>query len=106
LLAIIAAAAFGVAQLMGNDGVEVPAVVGEQQATAIAKLEAAGFRTSVHEEYSDTSAEGLVTRQAPAGGTHLREGETVDLWVSKGAQTLTLVSFKGWTVKEVQAWLD
>lgn len=45
-------------------------------------------------------------RQAPVGGTRLREGQAVDLWVSKGAQKVTLVSFKGWSSEKVQAWLE
>ena len=46
-----------------------------------------------------------MTRQTPIAGTKLRKGETVDIWVSKGAQPVSLANFKGWTAKQVQAWL-
>ncbi len=106
LLAVIAAAAFGVMRLMGNDGVAVPNVVGQQREAAVAALKKEGFEASVHEEFSEKDAEGTVLRQAPVGGTRLREGQAVDLWVSKGAQKVTLVSFKGWSSEKVQAWLE
>ena len=44
-----------------------------------------GLQGQAQEEYSDKYAAGLVTRQAPAAGTKLRKGETVDIWVSKGS---------------------
>ena len=105
LLLVIAAAAYGIASMMGGGGDPVPSVVGKSQGEAVAALEQAGFKTSVQEEYSDKYGKGIVTRQAPTGGTELRAGETVDLWVSKGTETVTLEDFKGWTPDEVLAWL-
>ena len=69
-------------------------------------LEEAGFKADVQEEYSDKFDEGFVSRQAPVGGTKLRKGDTVDIWVSKGSETVTLEDFKGWTPEEVRDWLD
>jgi len=107
LLLVIAAAAYGLVRAMGAGGVVVPTLVGQKQAAALIKLEDAGFKVgSVQEEYSDKYDEGLVSRQAPVGGTKLREGETVDIWVSKGSETVTLDDFKGWTPAAVQDWLD
>ncbi len=104
LLAVIAAAGFGISRLMGGEAV-VPGVVGQKRAAAVAKLKDAGFEANVRWEYSTTADKGTVIRQAPAAGTRMREGETVDLWVSKGTQDVELVSFKGWTPERVKRWL-
>ena len=80
-----------------------PVVVGKSQEAAVAALEKAGFKANVQEEYSDKYEEGLVSRQAPVAGTELAEGETVDIWVSMGPQTITLEDFKSWSPEEVRA---
>jgi len=106
LLLVIAAAAYGLMRAMGAGSVAVPSVVGKTEAAARTKLEGAGFKVGgVQEEYSDKYDEGFVSRQAPVGGTKLRKGDTVDIWVSKGSETLTLENFKGWTPAAVQDWL-
>ena len=106
LLLVIAAAAYGLMRAMGAGGVSVPTVVGKSQAAAVTKLKEAGFEAGVQEEYSDKYDQGIVSRQAPVGGTKLRKGDTVDIWVSKGSETVTLESFKGWTPGEVRDWLE
>jgi beta-lactam-binding protein with PASTA domain/predicted Ser/Thr protein kinase len=105
LLLVIAAAAYGLVRAMGGGSVAVPTVVGKSQAAALTKLEEAGFKAGVQEEYSDKYGPGLVSRQAPVGGTKLRKGDTVDIWVSKGSETVTLADFKGWTPQAVEDWL-
>ena len=105
LLLVIAAAAYGLVRAMGAGSVAVPTVVGQSKAAALTKLEEAGFKAGVQEEYSDKYDEGLVSRQAPVGGTKMRKGDTVDIWVSKGSETVTLEDFKGWTPGEVRDWL-
>jgi beta-lactam-binding protein with PASTA domain/predicted Ser/Thr protein kinase len=105
LLLVIAAAAYGLVRAMGGGSVAVPSVVGQSKSAAVHALTKKGFKASLQEEYSDTVAKGFVSRQAPSGGTKLRKGETVDLWVSKGSETVTLSDFKGWAPKEVEAWL-
>ena len=104
LLLAVAGAAYGIMQSLGGE--RVPSVVGEQRDAAIAKLEEAGFQAVVAgDEYSDEQEEGGVVRQAPVGGTDLRKGGKVELWVSKGSETVELDSFKGWTPAEVGEWL-
>jgi beta-lactam-binding protein with PASTA domain len=105
LLAVIAAAAYGVVRAMDGSSATVPSVVGQSRADAVSKLQKAGFKAGVQQEYSDKFGKGIVSRQAPAEGTKLRKGETVDIWVSKGPETLSLVDFKGWAAEEVQTWL-
>ncbi len=102
LLLVIAGAAYGIVNLMGGGGGDpVPSVVGKTQGEAIAALEEAGFKANVQEEFSDEVDEGIVSRQAPTGGTELAAGETVDIWVSKGAETVALEDFRGWSPDEV-----
>jgi serine/threonine-protein kinase len=106
LLLVIAAAAYGLVRAMGGGSVAVPTVVGKSKAAALTRLEEAGFKAGVQEEYSDKFDQGVVSRQAPVGGTKLRKGDTVDIWVSKGSETVTLADFKGWSSQEVRDWLD
>ena len=107
LLAVIGAAAYGIISVMdGGGGDPVPSVVGKTQGEAVAALEQAGFKANAQEEYSDKYDKGVVTRQAPTGGTELRAGETVDIWVSKGTETVALDDFKGWSPQEVATYLQ
>jgi eukaryotic-like serine/threonine-protein kinase len=106
LLLIAVGAAFAYAALTG-DTVKVPSVTDLSLADATAKLEDAGFKVKVHTDlYSDDVQKGFVIKQAPAAGTALAEGEVVDLWVSQGPETITLVDFTGMTADQVTAWLD
>ena len=106
LLAIIAAVAAALWWTMSGDKVTVPSVVGLSRAAAVKALERDGFKAGVQEEFSDRVASGFVSRQAPAGGTKLRHGATVDIWVSKGSQKAPpLPDFKGWTATAVDDWL-
>ncbi|MBE3034490.1 MAG: PASTA domain-containing protein, partial [Actinobacteria bacterium] len=106
LLLVIAAAAYGLVRAMGAGSVAVPTVVGKSKAAAVTRLQEAGFKVgNAQEEYSDKYDAGVVSRQAPVGGTKLRKGDTVDLWVSKGSETVTLKDFTGWSAQQVQGWL-
>ena len=106
LLLVIAAAAYGLVRAMGAGTIAVPTVVGKSQAAALTKIKDAGFEAGVQEEYSDKYDEGFVSRQEPPANTKLRKGDTVDIWVSKGSETVALDDFKGWTSAEVRSWLD
>jgi beta-lactam-binding protein with PASTA domain/tRNA A-37 threonylcarbamoyl transferase component Bud32 len=107
LLAIIAAVVVALWWTMSGNKVEVPGVVGLSRAAAVRALEKDGFKAGVQEEFSDRVAEGFVSRQAPTSGTKLREGATVDIWVSKGSQKASaLPNFEGWTASAVDDWLS
>jgi serine/threonine-protein kinase len=106
LLAIIAAVAVALWWTMSGNKVEVPGVVGLSRAAAVRALEQDGFKAGVEEEFSDRVAEGFISRQAPTAGTRLREGATVDIWVSKGSESTTLISFYGMTPDEVEQYLN
>jgi hypothetical protein len=64
--------------------VEVPDVVGDDEATATAALEGAGFVVSVDSTYSASVSVGDVITQNPAGGAQAEAGSTVTIVVSLG----------------------
>ncbi|MBN2204138.1 MAG: Stk1 family PASTA domain-containing Ser/Thr kinase [Thermoleophilia bacterium] len=90
---------------VSGDKVEVPNVVGLTEDAAVRRLEDAGFKVAVQEEFSEEFAAGFVSRQSPPGGTKMAEGETVDVWVSGGSQTVELPDFRGWDEGDVADWL-
>lgn len=106
LLLVVAAVAIALWWSMSGNKVIVPSVVGQSRAAAVRTLEKAGFKAGIEAEYSDRVAEGFVSRQAPTAGTNLREGATVDIWVSKGSETVTLADLRGRTAAEVDDWLS
>lgn len=70
--------------------VEVPDVVGKDEATARSMIEAAGFVVSqVTEENNDSVAQGLVLSQSYAAGSMADPGTQIDLTVSLGAGNYT-----------------
>ena len=95
LLAIIAAVAVALWWTMSGNKVAVPGVVGLSKAAAVKALKDDGFKAGVQEEFSDRVAEGFVSRQSPTSGTKMREGATVDIWVSKGSETVTARELQG-----------
>jgi serine/threonine-protein kinase len=106
LVAIIAAVAVALWWTMSGAKSPVPSVVGQSKAAAVRAIENAGFKAGIEEEYSDRVAAGFVSRQAPTGGASLRDGATVDIWVSKGSETFTLEDMRGWTESEVDDYLS
>ena len=105
LLLVIAAAGYGLIRAMGGGSATVPSVVGQSRAAAVAAVTEAGFKATIQEEYSGTVAKGYVSRQTPSGGTRLRKDETVELWISKGSETVALSDFTGWKPQQVEDWL-
>jgi serine/threonine-protein kinase len=105
LLAIIVAVAVALWWTMSGNKAAVPSVVGLDKAAAVKAIEKAGFKAGIQEEFSDRVAAGSVSRQAPTGGTRMREGATVDIWVSKGSETVSLEDMRGWTEAEVDDYL-
>lgn len=74
----------------GPELTNVPNVIGDDQATARATLESAGFTVSIQDgEYSDRYDEGVVMSQEPNGG-QLEAGETVTIYISLGKDPATI----------------
>jgi serine/threonine-protein kinase len=68
----------------GAPKVAIPAVAGQDAATAANILGQAGFKTQRKDEASDTVASGNVIRTEPAEGTEADKGSTVVIVVSTG----------------------
>jgi eukaryotic-like serine/threonine-protein kinase len=62
----------------------VPDTVGQDQATAQATLEGAGFTVRVVDQpTTSTEQDGIVVRQAPEGGGTARTGSTISIFVGR-----------------------
>ncbi|OHW62645.1 serine/threonine-protein kinase PrkC [Andreesenia angusta] len=73
--------------MFGGGEVAVPSVVGMTESEATRELENAGLVIKVKgAEFSDEYEEGQVTRQSPEEGLNLKEGATVDVYLSKGPE--------------------
>ncbi len=69
-----------------SDVIEVPDVRGKAKKDAEKLLKDAGFKVNVDEIYNDNYAKGKVSEQAPKGGSKLKKGDTVIIYVSKGSK--------------------
>lgn len=73
----------------GEKGDLIPSVVGLSESDAISLLESYGYKKGkVTREFSD-SAEGTVISQDPLGNEKGKEGDKIDLVVSKGKEVVT-----------------
>jgi len=62
----------------------IPTVVGQDQATAVQTLRAAGFRVAVlNRPTSDQSKDGMVVEQQPKAGTSIPAGLQVTIFVGR-----------------------
>ena len=75
--------------------VKVPAVEGMALTTATAALQGKKLEYTVSEDFSATVAAGYVISQNPPVNTEVEEGSTVALVVSKGKQTVQVISVIG-----------
>jgi beta-lactam-binding protein with PASTA domain len=109
LATVIALAAIGgflLYRALTGTAVAVPGVVGQQQQAAAAELTKAGFKVDAKTTYSDQYPQaGVVARQSPSGGTDLRKGETVTIYVSKGPEHIQLDNLFGLTAAEASSRL-
>jgi beta-lactam-binding protein with PASTA domain len=89
----------------GKPPVEVPNVVGLGEEEAGALLTGAALGIRVLEEFSDEVPRGRVIRQNPQGGTTVRKGDSVTIWISKGPQTFPMPNVVGLSRDEAVARL-
>lgn len=85
--------------------VRVNNVTGDPENDAKSVLENAGFSVSVTKEYSDSVAQGVVIRQEPAADTEKNYGANVVIYVSRGAQMLTVNNVVGKKRTEAESTL-
>lgn len=72
----------------GQAAVDVPDVVGKEEAEAAEELRSAGFKVSIDTDYDDEVEEGYVISQSPAGGEQATENTNITLIVSIGPEVL------------------
>jgi len=86
LVALVGAAAFFVPQMLDDpvEQVQVPRVVGLQQAAAVAEIEDAGLEASVTPKADEDVPKGEVIEQDPNGDEYVDKGTTVTIVVSTG----------------------
>ena len=77
-----------------SDTATVPGVEGLSLDAAVSRLQDDGFKTDITSEPND-AAEGTVFRQNPGGGSSADKGSTVQLFVSKGAEQVTVPNTVG-----------
>jgi beta-lactam-binding protein with PASTA domain/predicted Ser/Thr protein kinase len=75
--------------------VAVPSVVGLNEADATKRLEHAGFKVNVTQQFSKTVPRGAVIGTTPAAGTQLSTLQPVTLLVSRGANTVLVPNVVG-----------
>jgi serine/threonine-protein kinase len=73
----------------------VPDVAGLTEPEATKRLEGAGFKVTVRQEFSKTIKKGLAIGTEPAVGTQLSTAQPVTLVISRGANTVTVPSVVG-----------
>ncbi len=100
LAALAAGAYFLVNSFSGAAQVQVPDVTGSTQRQATQQLRSEGLRVDVTPEFTDEAQRGIVFRQDPGAGATVREGETVEIFVSKGPQTVTVPNLQGLSRQE------
>jgi len=75
--------------------VAVPSVAGLNEADATKRLEKAGFKVNVMQEFSKSVPRGQVIGTSPPAGTQLSTLQTVTLLVSRGANTVLVPNVVG-----------
>ena len=72
----------------GKGDIPIPSVVGESQEEAASTLQDAGFDVETRSDYSDTVDKGKVISQTPEANTNGKEGDSVIITISLGAETI------------------
>ena len=89
---------------LGPKPVAVPDVVGSSKGAALAAIKAAGLSVGmVTWQYSDTVPSGHVSSQAPAAGTIVLSGATVDLVMSLGREPVRVPKVVGLSQAEAES---
>ncbi|MBY6036142.1 Stk1 family PASTA domain-containing Ser/Thr kinase [Fictibacillus nanhaiensis] len=78
--------------------VNVPDVVGNDYEDAFDKLKAEGLDVKRQEVFDPEVEDGHVIRQNPAPGTKVKEGSTIILQVSKGAEKENMPDIEGYNI--------
>jgi serine/threonine-protein kinase len=76
----------------GPELVTVPVTIGSSEASAVLALQAHGFSVNpmITREFNSKYDSGIVFKTDPSGKTKAAKGSQVDIWVSKGAEQVTV----------------
>lgn len=96
----------GVVISNGKGSVDVPGVTGKSEDDAVEALEKAGFKPNKTYSYSDTVKEDYVISQTPSSGSKGKEGDTITIEISKGAQAVTVPDVTNNYKSEEQAKIE
>jgi beta-lactam-binding protein with PASTA domain len=86
--------------------VEVPSVIGDPVASAIATLEGLGFEVETTTETNDDQEAGNVFAQDPERGEKVEEGFTIELKVSAGAEAVPVPDVIGSQIDDARRLLN
>ncbi|MFK2824950.1 Stk1 family PASTA domain-containing Ser/Thr kinase [Bacillus sp. B190/17] len=108
LIAVLSiAAAVLVPSLLGPKEVSIPDVSGSQLDEAVSELVTKGFKVGeTKQRFSDQVAEGTVIKTVPAAGRMMKEGSTVNIYISSGKETVTFADHLGKSFDEVKEELE
>ncbi len=90
----------------GPGTVTVPKVRGLPEDRAITELKQLGLQPTVQREFSTDISKGQATRTVPAAGDKAERGSSIDLFISKGAKTVTVPDVKGLMKSEAKKQLE
>lgn len=90
----------------GKADIPVPNVVGSDETQADTTLKSSGFKVSLQYEFNDTVPQGKVIRQTPESGTSVAENTTVTIYISQGAEAVTVPSVYNKTQEEAVRELE
>jgi eukaryotic-like serine/threonine-protein kinase len=89
----------------GRQPVDMPAVVGDEEADAVAELEAERLEVTVERSHHDDAPAGQVIGQDPDEATPLRQGDSVTITVSLGIEQVDVPQLAGRSVGELESLL-
>jgi eukaryotic-like serine/threonine-protein kinase len=90
----------------GPGDATIPFVRGSPRAKAQRRLEAAGFRVDVRQEYSEDVPAGRVIETSPPERSQLERGSTVTLVVSRGPHKVEVPSVLGHTSDDAERLIE
>ena len=90
----------------GEDTFALPDVVDEKEETARRTLEQMGLTVTSRTEYSSDVEEGHVISTNPAAGQQVSKAVTVELVVSRGAETVDVPDVSGMTESQARSALQ
>lgn len=91
-----------------DEKIKLEDYAGQSKDSVVEALEAAGLKTSITEEYSDSVDEGKVIRTEPGAGSEVAKDDTVTVVVSKGKENtnVTVPNVKGYSEDEAVSMLE